>query len=188
MGFSGYRSAKVQAQADAVTKEMEARVSSAIRWAGLTETNAARTQALIVSSDPAVELEFKDVIAATSAQISEVQKSMEGMALSEQDRAQMAKIAAARKTMTELRAQARQLKADGQAEQAVALVKQSYNPAVSAYLQTLGDFVQMQQQTAQTTLAEMTASRMLTVKMAAVAVGAACAWCIPRRHWSMRCR
>lgn len=66
-----------------------------------------RTQALIVSSDPAVELEFKDVIAATSAQISEVQKSMEGMALSEQDRAQMAKIAAARKTMTELRAQAR---------------------------------------------------------------------------------
>ena len=172
VGFSGYRSAKVQAQADAVTKEMEARVSSAIRWAGLTETNAARTQALIVSSDPAVELEFKDVIAATSAQISEVQKSMEGMALSEQDRAQMAKIAAARKTMTELRAQARQLKADGQAEQAVALVKQSYNPAVSAYLQTLGDFVQMQQQTAQTTLAEMTASRMLTVKMAAVAVGA----------------
>ena len=172
VGFSGYRSAKVQAQADAVTKEMEARVSSAIRWAGLTETNAARTQALIVSSDPAVELEFKDVIAATSAQISEVQKSMEGMALSEQDRAQMAKIAAARKTMTELRAQARQLKADGQAEQAVALVKQSYNPAVSAYLQTLGDFVQMQQQTAQTTLAEMTASRMLTVKMVAVAVGA----------------
>ena len=172
VGFSGYRSAKVQAQADAVTKEMEARVSSAIRWAGLTETNAARTQALIVSSDPAVELEFKDVIAATSAQISEVQKSMEGMALSEQDRAQMAKIAAARKTMTELRAQARQLKADGQAEQAVALVKQSYNPAVSANLQTLGDFVQMQQQTAQTTLAEMTASRMLTVKMAAVAVGA----------------
>ena len=178
VGFSGYRSAKVQAQADAVTKEMEARVSSAIRWAGLTETNAARTQALIVSSDPAVELEFKDVIAATSAQISEVQKSMEGMALSEQDRAQMAKIAAARKTMTELRAQARQLKADGQAEQAVALVKQSYNPAVSAYLQTLGDFVQMQQQTAQTTLAEMTASRMLTVKMAAVAVGALLLACV----------
>lgn len=45
MGFSGYRSAKVQAQADAVTKEMEARVSSAIRWAGLTETNAARAKA-----------------------------------------------------------------------------------------------------------------------------------------------
>jgi methyl-accepting chemotaxis protein len=74
--------------------------------------------------------------------------------------------------MTDLRAQARQLKADGQAEQAVALVKQSYNPAVSAYLQTLRDFVQMQQQSAQTNLAQMSASRMLTVKIAAVAVGA----------------
>ena len=172
VGFSGYRSAKVQAQADAVAMEMQNRVTAAIRWAGLTETNAARTQALIVSSDPAVELEFKDAISATSAQISEVQKSMEGMALSDQDKAQMAKIAAARKTMTELRAQARQLKADGQAEQAVALVKQSYNPAVAAYLQALRDFVQMQQQSAQTSLTEMAASRMWTLKIAAVAVAA----------------
>ena len=67
VGFSGYRSAKVQAQADAVIKEATARVEAAIRWTGLTETNAARTQALIVSNDPAVEAEFKDDIAATSA-------------------------------------------------------------------------------------------------------------------------
>ena len=186
VGFSGYRSAKVQAQADAVAKEMEARVSSAIRWAGLTETNAARTQALIVSSDPAEELEFKDVIAATSAQISEVQKSLEGMALSEQDKAQMAKIAAARKTMIDLRVQARQLKADGQAEQAVALVKQTYNPAVTAYLQTLRDFVQMQQQTAQTNLADMAASRMLTVQIVAVAVAALLLAIIGGAHFLIR--
>ena len=67
VGFSAYRSAKVQAQADAVIKEATARVEAAIRWTGLTETNAARTQALIVSNDPAVEAEFKDDIAATSA-------------------------------------------------------------------------------------------------------------------------
>ncbi|HNZ90293.1 MAG TPA: methyl-accepting chemotaxis protein [Acidovorax sp.] len=169
VGFSGYRLEKMQTQADAVAQEMQVRVTSAIRWAGLTETNAARTQALIVSSDPAVEREFKDVIAATSAQISEVQKSMEGMALSEQDKALMSKIAQARKTMTDLRAQARQLKADGHAEQAVALVTQTYNPAVAAYLQTLRDFVQMQQQTARTSMEQMTASRMATLKIAAVA-------------------
>ena len=97
VGFAAYRSAKVQAQADAVSKEMEARVQAALRWSGLTETNAARTQALIVSNDPAVEAEFKDVIAATSAQISEVQKSLESMALSDADKAQMNKIAAARR-------------------------------------------------------------------------------------------
>ena len=75
---------------------------AALGWSGLTETNAARTQALIVSNDPAVEAEFKDVIAATSAQISKVQKSLESMALSDADKAQMNKIAAARKAMIDL--------------------------------------------------------------------------------------
>jgi methyl-accepting chemotaxis protein len=172
VGFSAYRSAKVQAEADAVSREMQTRVNTAIRWAGLTETNAARTQALIVSSDAAVEAEFKDVIAATSAQITEVQKALEGMALSDVDKAQMAKIADARKTMIDLRGKARQLKADGKADEAVTLVKQTYNPAVAAYLTALREFVDLQQTTAQTRLAEMSASRMLTVKIAAVAVAA----------------
>jgi len=171
VGFSGYRSSRVQAEAEAVAKDMDARVQAALRWSGLTETNAARTQALIVSNDPAVEAEFKDVIAATSAQISEVQKSLESMALSDADKAQMARIAEARKKMIDLRGEARKLKADGQQDQAVTLVKQSYNPAVAAYLQTLHDFVRQQQETAAAKQAEMAASRMLTVKMAAVAVG-----------------
>ncbi len=96
---------------------------------------------MIVSSDPAVEAEFKDVIAATSAQITEVQKSLESLALSDADKAQMAKIAQARKTMIDLRGKARQLKADGKADEAVTLVKQTYNPAVAAYIKTLRDFV-----------------------------------------------
>ena len=170
VGFSAYRSAKVQAEADVVSREMQTRVSTAIRWAGLTETNAARTQAMIVSSDPAVEAEFKDVIAATSAQITEVQKSLESLALSDADKAHMAKIAEARKTMIDLRGKARQLKADGKADEAVTLVKQTYNPAVAAYIKTLRDFVELQQSTAEARLAEMAASRMLTVKIAAVAV------------------
>ncbi len=171
VGFAAYRSAKVQAHADAVSKDMESRVQAALRWSGLTETNAARTQALIVSSDPAVEAEFKDVIAATSAQISEVQKSLESMALSEADKQQMAKIAAARKTMIDLRGEARKLKSDGQQEQAVTLITQKYNPSVAAYTTTLREFVQQQQQGAEAVQKQMAAERMLTVKIAAVAVG-----------------
>ncbi|EHL21656.1 methyl-accepting chemotaxis sensory transducer [Acidovorax sp. NO-1] len=171
VGFAAYRSAKVQVQADAVAKEMESRVQAALRWSGLTETNAARTQALIVSSDPAVEAEFKDVIAATSAQISEVQKSLESMALSDADKAQMARIAAARKTMIDLRGEARKLKSDGQQDQAVTLINQKYNPSVVAYITTLRDFVQQQQKNAEDTQKAMAAERMLTVKIAAVAVG-----------------
>ncbi|MFN3439157.1 MAG: methyl-accepting chemotaxis protein [Acidovorax sp.] len=171
VGFAAYRSAQVQARADAVTKEMEQRVQAALRWSGLTETNAARTQALIVSSDPAVEAEFKDVITATSAQISEVQKSLESMALSDADKQQMAKIAAARKTMIDLRGEARKLKSDGQQDQAVTLITQKYNPSVTAYTTTLRDFVQQQQQGAEAVQKQMAAQRMLTVKIAAVAVG-----------------
>ena len=171
VGFAAYRSAKVQVHADAVAKEMESRVQAALRWSGLTETNAARTQALIVSSDPAVEAEFKDVIAATSAQISEVQKSLESMALSDADRAQMGRIAAARKTMIDLRGEARKLKTDGQHDQAVTLINEKYNPSVTAYITTLRDFVQQQQKNAEDTQKAMAAERMLTVKIAAVAVG-----------------
>lgn len=170
VGFAAYRSAKVQAQADTVSKEMEARVQAALRWSGLTETNAARTQALIVSNDPAVEAEFKDVIAATSAQISEVQKSLESMALSDADKAQMNKIAAARRTMIDLRGEARKLKGDGQQDQAVTLINQKYNPSVVAYLTALREFVAQQQKNAADTQAAMATERMLTVKIAAVAV------------------
>ena len=175
VGFAAYRSAKVQVHADAVAKEMESRVQAALRWSGLTETNAARTQALIVSSDPVVEAEFKDVIAATSAQISEVQKSLESMALSDADRAQMGRIAAARKTMIDLRGEARKLKTDGQHDQAVTLINEKYNPSVTAYITTLRDFVQQQQKNAEDTQKAMAAERMLTVKIAAVAV-ACCCW------------
>jgi methyl-accepting chemotaxis protein len=170
VGFAAYRSAKVQAHSDVVSKEMEQRVQAALRWSGLTETNAARTQAMIVSSDPAVENEFKDVITATSAQISEVQKSLESMALTDADKQQMAKIAAARKTMIDLRGEARKLKSDGQQEQAVALISQKYNPSVTAYTASLREFVQQQQQGAEALQKQMAGQRMLTVKMAAVAV------------------
>ena len=149
---------------------MEARVRAALGWSRLTETNAARTQALIMSNDPAVEAEFKDVIAATSAQISKVQKSLESMALSDADKAQMNKIAAARKAMIDLRGEARKLKGDGQQDQAVTLINQKYNPSVVAYLTALREFVAQQQKNAADTQAAMAAERMLTVKIAAVAV------------------
>ena len=170
VGFAGYRTADHQAQAQAQARSMAARVEAAMLWAGLTETNAARTQALVVSADPAVGAEFKEVIAATSARISELQKSLEAMAQSEADKAQMAKIASARKRMIELRVQAMKLKDAGEAEQASQLVQQSYKPSVVAYLQTLRDFVELQKQQSEASQAHMATARQATVQMASVAV------------------
>ena len=170
VGFAGYSLSKSQAQADAVTRELATRLASALKWQGLTETNAARTQAMIVSSDPALEAEFKEHIAATSAQISEVQKSLEAMALSDADKAQMGKIAAARKAMIDLRVQARKLKTDGNHDEAVKLVTQQYNPAVAAYLQTLRDFVKMQPQSSVDRQQQLEGERMVTVQLAGAMV------------------
>ncbi len=170
VGFAGYRTADHQARAQAQVRSMAARVEAAMLWAGLTETNAARTQALVVSADPAVGAEFKEVIAATSARISELQKSLEAMAQSEADKAQMAKIASARKRMIELRVQAMKLKDAGEAEQASQLVQQSYKPSVVAYLQTLRDFVELQKQQSEASQAHMATARQATVQMASVAV------------------
>jgi methyl-accepting chemotaxis protein len=170
MVFSSMRSARTQAEGEAAMKEMTARVQSATRWAGLTEANAARTQALILSNEPTVEAAFKDVIAATSAQITEVQKSIEGMALRPQDKAQMDKIAASRKTMLDLRAQARKIKTDGKGDEAATLINNQYNPAVSAYLGNLRDFVKMQEEATADAQAAIADARLVTLRVASAAV------------------
>ncbi len=171
VGFSGYRSASTRVQSEAVIQEVSQRHDAVVQWAGLTDANAIRTLALVLSDEPAVQAEFKDAIAATSAKISEVQKSLEAMPLSDREKAQMDKIAAARKNMAAQRDQARKLKAEGQGEQAVAFVRQSYNPASAAYLQTLQDFVQLEKQIMLETREQLGRDGMTTVKIAAVAVG-----------------
>ena len=171
VAFAGHRSAKVTADSDIATAAMSARVEAAIRWAGLTETNAARTHAMVVSTESTVDAAFKDSMSRTSAQISEVQKQLEGMALGDADRAQMAKIAAARKDMADARSQAFQLEKDDQHDAAVAFVEKTYLPASAAYLQTLRDFVEMQKQAARVQQQQISVDRSMTVKLAGVGVG-----------------
>ena len=172
VGFSGYRSAKTQADGNAVLKEVTTRHDAVVHWSGLTETNAVRTLALVLSEEPAVQAEFKDAIAATSAKIGEVQKSLEALPLSDREKAQMEKIGAARKNMAAQRDKARKLKTDGQANEAETFVRQTYNPASAAYLQTLRDFVDLEKQIMQETRGTLAKTGMDTVKIAAAAVGA----------------
>ena len=79
ISFAGYRTLTTEAHSDAASAELAQRVEAALRWMGLTETNAARTYAVILSSDPQVEQAFKEPMATTTASISVVQKSLEAM-------------------------------------------------------------------------------------------------------------
>src|SRR6218665_2188899 len=105
VGFWGYGRDGARAGADAMASDMASRVQAAMRWAGLVEVNVARTQILSVISDPQAEAQFKDVMLATSAQIGAVQKSLEAMALTDADKAQMAQLAQLRQTAVDLRDQ-----------------------------------------------------------------------------------
>lgn len=169
-GFAGWRFTKTQSEGEIALKAVNRRVEAATRWAGLTEANAARTQALVLSNDVAVETAFKDMVATTSTQISEVQKSIEGMDLRPEDSAQLKKIAASRKTMIDLRVSAHALKVAGKQDEAMAMVAAQYNPAVLAYLTNLRDFVAMQEKALEQAQADINDTIALTLKIAGAGV------------------
>ncbi len=166
IGFAALRSARLQAETETLLAGMNARVKAANTWAGLTEANAARTLAVMTTFDPSVEGLFNDAIAATAAKIAAVQKSIESMPLGKEEQAQMQKIAASRKAMLDLQGKAAQLKTEGKSEEAQKLVNEQYNPAVAAYLATLRELVQVEEQATANVVADMAQARALTVKIA----------------------
>jgi len=168
---AGWRSGQTSAASRAVSDDVMLRVTTATRWMGLTETNAARTLAIAISTEPAVAAAFKEAMAATSREISELQKRLEGLQLSDADRAALQRIADARKAMFEQRAQVNKLKEAGDNEKAAQQVKQSYVPASDAYLKALADFVKLQQTYGDATRDAAAQASMDTVRMAAVGVG-----------------
>ncbi|MEO8121433.1 MAG: methyl-accepting chemotaxis protein, partial [Rhodoferax sp.] len=87
VGYTALRSAQDRTDSTAVLDALSNKAKLANRWAALTETNAARSQAVLLSSDPAVEIGLKDAIAGTSAQIGEIQKLIGASNLTETDRA-----------------------------------------------------------------------------------------------------
>ncbi|WP_313312231.1 methyl-accepting chemotaxis protein [Pulveribacter sp.] len=170
VGAAGYRSATSQAEADAVTQETTRRVQMATQWMALTELNATRTLALVLSSEMAVEQAFQADLVATSERITQMQKALQELPLSPATRQQMERVASARVAMTQLRAEARKLRDESDYDAASKLALQSLVPAVKSYLGTLQQLVQLFEQEARERHAEMSGARMATVKMAGAAV------------------
>ena len=146
VGFAALRSASDRAAGSAVLDSLSAKTRLTTQWAGLTETNAARSQAVLLSNDSAVEAGLKDAITATSAKIGEIQKAIEATDLTSADKAQMAIIAANRKVVLEIRASAMKLRADGKPDEVKAILGTQYNPAMATYQKSQRDLQAMDQQ------------------------------------------
>ena len=121
-------------------------VQVATRWNGLTETNAARNYALIVSSDPALTDAFKEAVTATSNAISVMQKQLEALPLTDMDKVQLQKIAELRKSVISLREKARAARTDGKQDEAMLILNTQYLPTMASYIGAQKELVKMQEQ------------------------------------------
>ncbi len=116
------------------------------QWNGLTETNAVRNQAIILSGEPGVAASFKDAVTATSDQITVLQKKLESLPITDADRAQLAKIGDFRKPVIELRDKARKARGEGNVDEALKIMNTQYLPALALYIASQKELVKMQEQ------------------------------------------
>ena len=120
-------------------------VQVATRWNGLTETNAARNHAMIVSSDPVLIAAFKDAATSTTNEISEMQKQLESLPLTDADKAQLQKISGLRKSVIASREKARAARADSKADEALVILNTEYLPFMASYIGAQKELVAMQE-------------------------------------------
>ena len=139
------RSAGILAEGRAQQMVAYEMVQVATRWNGLTETNAARNHAMIVSSDPALVAAFKEAVNATTNDISEMQKRLESLPLTDADKAQLQKIADLRKSVIAFREKARAARGDNKADEALLILNTQYLPAMANYIGAQKELVKMQE-------------------------------------------
>jgi methyl-accepting chemotaxis protein len=165
IGFATARLIGLQEAADTKLELLHTRVKDANAWAGLTEANAARTVAAIMTFDPGVEERLKSDIAATTAKISKLQKEIEESGLGTDEKAQMQKVAALRKAMIEVRNEAQKFKAEGNSEEATKVVNDKYAPAVAAYVGAQREFAAIEERLRAETKGQIDEARALLLKV-----------------------
>ena len=143
----------------------EEKLELSLRWAGLTEANATRVVASLVSGDPQVSAALKPQMEATSSRITELQKRMEVLAGEPEEKTLLADVAARRQAYLDSRKEATALRTAGQAEAAAAALKDKVQPAVASYLQAQQTFVDLQHRRAGEVRGAVAAERMRTVWM-----------------------
>ena len=150
-------------------RAQEAKLQDAATWQGLTSANAGRVAAILLSNEPQVEAALKPDIETTTARISDIQKRVESAATTDDEKAALAKVAAARKAYIEARSAAIKAKADGNIEAARTLLTVQVQPAVASYLASQQAYLTLQQRHSDSVRAEA-GDRLLQIAMVLMAV------------------
>jgi methyl-accepting chemotaxis protein len=163
------------------------RVSNAQEWLGKTQLNVARTLAIAkASGQPEIEKYFGPMMKQTSAEISELQKTVDASVASTEGKALLATIQQKREAYVGLRSKLMEHLKNADQPAADALLNEKMLPAANAYVAAMADFQKYEKAVADAEVEELTNSiktagaALAGLLLASLVVGAGMAFFITR--------
>ncbi|MFZ5528613.1 MAG: methyl-accepting chemotaxis protein [Pseudomonadota bacterium] len=170
VGLAAWRAGSQQALAEAELKVSDLKLKTANEWTSLSEVAMVRSTASNLSADPVVTEAFAKPIADAIARITELQKQVQELPLTDRDRAQLKKIAALRKDVVGLGERIKAMKANGQILESQTALKEQFLPATLTYMAALREFATLQEESGAEVRASIATGRRTTVLIAGVMV------------------
>jgi len=170
VGVAGWRAMVQQKTIDVTLKANDAKLHAAHDWAAMSTVAMTRVVASALSSDPFVAQTFAKPISEAVAQISEIQKSLKALPLSDEDKQLLDKIGELRQVVQSTDKAIKALKAEGKLDEARAKALTEFVPAANNYTDTLRAFAGLQEKNAESLRAQLAADRRTTTGMAAIMV------------------
>ena len=155
-------------------------------WYRLIHTSVRRTSAISKSSDPSLGPFFAEETVASTAEVSGLQKKVEPLLETAQEKALFEEMMANRKRYLASRDAIVALKKDGQLEQALDVLDKRFTPDGKAYLGSLSGLLAMQRASIDENAAEIeqiyqrSRQFMILFGLAVLALGVVCAWRLTR--------
>ena len=175
--FSQYRAGAVMDTAMADVQRYENQITDAVRWQGMTETNTERSLAGIATGDATIEKFFTDRQNAGSAAISEVQTRVRELAVTEVDKAALAKVGEARSHLLDTLKRLPEVKASSDPDARRNFAMKEFLPTAVAYIDALKGFVKVQEEQREKAKVQAQQARrnatLLALLSAAIVVGVA---------------
>jgi methyl-accepting chemotaxis protein len=155
-------------------------------WYRLIHTSVRRTSAISKSSDPSLGPYFAEETASSTAEVNGLQKRVEPLLETEQEKALFEQMKVARKRYLASRDGIVALKKEGKIDEANELLDTKFTPDGKVYLEVLRNLVDLQRKSIDDNAAQIEAvyehsrSMMIAFGAAVLALGAACAWWLTR--------
>jgi methyl-accepting chemotaxis protein len=163
--------AALQSVAEANLSDLSQRARSASTWKGLSEANAARTVALVLSPDAANEIRLSAEIKETTSKVTELQKIFEKAQLSPEEKAELAKVAQQRERVLDMRAQAFKAKSEGRPAEAAKIINEGYMGLARDYVVLLQNVLDAQDKYKLQLEANLANGRQQIIWLSALALG-----------------